>query len=411
MEVIVEGEDLPPEMFSEDLGWQAAVARCSSYKATVARSFETKMESFAPKAEGSAGERQNGDEVKRKVIKVARMPPLPKENAKVILRSGCTAMGRAIRKVSGIDEAKANSDVICPNLQQNIVVVITPDRQNASRRTRIKTIEVASKIHEVSAYEAAPHSTCKGVIRGITLSDGPVDLERDIVNARNPLALGAKRINNTGTVIVLFDGFKVPNFVRYGPVPNDVVCRGWGSSNTDDHHQCMPKYKLCGGPHITADKICRQRYQIPYVVRRRRWEKAAEASGSKDEGAPATQPDPDPGLGGAPVPGAEKERYGSRRGGRAPGIANTGASHHGPTESVKVQRKRDNERLAQLERENKEMRDTIARLMAEISEIRGGGGQQPVEIVRHSTQSTEMAVVEECERPAKKQDKASGRAR
>ena len=63
------------------------------------------------------------------------------------------------------------------------------------------------------------------------------------------------------------------------------------------------------------------------------------------------------------------------------------------------------------------MRDTIARLMAEISEIRSGGGQQPVEVVRQSTQSTEMPVVEECERPAKRraivseQDKASGRAR
>ncbi|KAL1469488.1 hypothetical protein MTO96_041048 [Rhipicephalus appendiculatus] len=65
------------------------------------------------------------------------------------------------------------------------------------------------------------------------------------------------------------------------------------------------------------------------------------------------------------------------------------------------------------------MRDTIARLMAEISEIRSGGGQQPVEVITQSTQSMEMPVVDECEmeRPAKKraivseQDKASCRAR
>lgn len=511
MEVIVEGEDLPPELFSEDLGWQAAVARRSSNKATVARSFETKMEGFAPKAGGSAGERQNGDRVKRKVIKAARMPPLPKEDAKIILRPrggldvsrvGVTAVGRAIMKASGIDEAKANSDVICPNLQQNIVVVSTPDRENASRYTRIKTIEVASKIHEVSAYEAAPHSTCKGVIRGITLSDGPLDLERNIVNARNPLALGAKRIKNTGTVIVLFDGFKVPNFVRYGPVlvrcflyrkqvdncyacgklghradvcpsPNDVVCRGCGSSNTDDHHQCTPKCKLCGGPHITADKICRQRYQIPYVVRRRRWEKAAEASGSKDGDDMAWSPLTQECKGRSSSKGRSHSRGRSRtRAGyrswsrgrsRSRGSSrNTARSRsrsrgrsgsrrregevrfetrrsrsrdrqHGGQPSwadrvrqgaaEKVTRgsppecDRDNERLAQLERENKEMRDTIARLMAEISEIRSGGGQQPVEVVRESIQSTEVPVVEECERPAKKraivseQDKASGRAR
>ncbi|KAL1417179.1 hypothetical protein MTO96_000660 [Rhipicephalus appendiculatus] len=301
MEVTVDGEDLPPELFSKDFGWQTAVARRSSNKATVARSLETKTAGFAPNAGGSAGGRQNGERVKKKVIKAARMPPLPKEDAKIILRPrggldvssvGVTTVGRAIMKASGIDEAKASSDVICPNLQQNIVVVSTPDRENASRYTRIKTIEVASKLHEVNAYEAAPHSTCKGVIRGITLSDGPVDLERNIVNTRNPLALGAKRIKNTGTVIVVFDGLKVPNFVRYGPVlvrcflyrkqvdncytcgrighradvcpsPNETVCRGCGASKPDDHHQCVPKCKLCGGPHITADKICRQRYQIP----------------------------------------------------------------------------------------------------------------------------------------------------
>ncbi|KAL1482415.1 hypothetical protein MTO96_033810 [Rhipicephalus appendiculatus] len=64
------------------------------------------------------------------------------------------------------------------------------------------------------------------------------------------------------------------------------------------------------------------------------------------------------------------------------------------------------------------MRDTIARLTAEISEIRSGGGQQPVEAITQSTQSMKIPVVEECETqtPAKKraiaseQDKASCRA-
>ncbi|KAH7943445.1 hypothetical protein HPB52_008480 [Rhipicephalus sanguineus] len=425
MEVIVEGEDLTPEMFSEDLGWQAAVARRSSNKATVARSFEIKMEGFAPKAGGSARERQNGDIVKRKVIKAARMPPLPKEDAKIILRPrggldvsrvGVTAVGRAIMKASGIDEANANSNIICANLLQNIVVVSTPDRENASRYTRIKTIEVASEIHEVNAYEAAPHSTCKGVIKCITLSDGAVDLERNIVNARNPLALGEKRIKKTGTVIVPFDGFKVPNFVRYGPVlvrcflyrkqvdncyacgklghpadlcpsSKDVVRRGCGSSNTDDHHQCTQKCQFCGGPHITADKICRQRYQIPYVVRRR-WEKAAEAFGSKDGDDMARHPltqecrgrskrrsrskgrshsrgrsrtragyrswsrGRSRSKGSSHNTAGSRSRFRGRCGSRRregevrfetrrsrSGIANTGSSHHGPTESVKVQRK------------------------------------------------------------------------
>ncbi|KAH7955271.1 hypothetical protein HPB52_000075 [Rhipicephalus sanguineus] len=151
------------------------------------------------------------------------MLPLPKDDAKIIIRprggldvskAGATTVGRAIMAAAGVTEAHAGADVICPNLQQNIIVVSTPDRDNAARYTRMKSIVVMEKEHEVNAYEAAPHCTCKGVIRGITPSDSPEELERNIINARNPLALAAKRIKNTGSVIVAFDGWKVPNFVR-----------------------------------------------------------------------------------------------------------------------------------------------------------------------------------------------------
>ncbi|KAL1424109.1 hypothetical protein MTO96_003608 [Rhipicephalus appendiculatus] len=179
-------------------------------------------------------------------------------------------------EAAGVGEADAGADVMCPNFQQNIIVVSTPDRENATRYTRIKSIVVVGKEHEVSAYEAARHYTCKGVIRGITLSDGSEELERNIINARNPLALAAKRIKNTGSVIVAFDGWKVLNFVRYGPVlvrcflyrkqvdncyacgrlghradvcpnPSEIICRGCCAPNPDEQHQCIPKCKLCDG--------------------------------------------------------------------------------------------------------------------------------------------------------------------
>ncbi|KAH7974924.1 hypothetical protein HPB49_021465 [Dermacentor silvarum] len=66
-------------------------------------------------------------------------------------------------------------------------------------------------MHEVSAFVVAPHATCKGLIRRIASEDGPEVIDRKVVNRRNPLALGAKRIKDTGTVVVLFERYKVPN--------------------------------------------------------------------------------------------------------------------------------------------------------------------------------------------------------
>ncbi|KAL1466258.1 hypothetical protein MTO96_026797 [Rhipicephalus appendiculatus] len=132
-------------------------------------------------------------------------------------------------------------------------------------------------------------------------------LQAMIVNQRNPKALEAKRIKNTTTVVVLFDGMKVPNYVMCGasllrctlykrqngvcyaceglghradvcPNPNKRLCRGCGLASPSDDHQCSPKCALYGGQHHTADRTCKERFQVPYVVRRRRqrWRKRAK---------------------------------------------------------------------------------------------------------------------------------------
>lgn len=67
-----------------------------------------------------------------------------------------------------------------------------------------------------SAYRAAHLETCKGIKRDIPISEGPQALRREIANPRNYVALSSKRIKESGTVIIPFDGYKVPNFVRSG---------------------------------------------------------------------------------------------------------------------------------------------------------------------------------------------------
>lgn len=72
-------------------------------------------------------------------------------------------------------------------------------------------------MHEVSSYEAALSDACKGVIRHIDISDNHKTIESNIMNYRNLLALEEKTIKNSRSVIIVFDGLRVPHCVRYEP--------------------------------------------------------------------------------------------------------------------------------------------------------------------------------------------------
>ncbi|KAH7941545.1 hypothetical protein HPB49_014811 [Dermacentor silvarum] len=52
------------------------------------------------------------------------------------------------------------------------------------------------------------------------------------------------------------------------PFPSNKIWRGCGVRNPPPDHTCNPKFSLCGGPHLTADKSCTARYKTPYVIRK-----------------------------------------------------------------------------------------------------------------------------------------------
>ncbi|KAH7941966.1 hypothetical protein HPB49_019026 [Dermacentor silvarum] len=138
----------------------------------------------------------------------------------------------------------------------------------------------------------APHATCKGVIRRVDIRGSQSAITRNIVHERNPHALAAKRIKTLGSVIFLFDGLRVPNFVRYGLTlfrcyiyrkQFDVCFILVGVEGVEPStHVCTPNCKFGGEDHPTGDKACKKRFQTPYVVRARRKERARSRSATRE---------------------------------------------------------------------------------------------------------------------------------
>lgn len=238
---------------------------------------------------------------------------LPKEETKIVMRPrGGLCLARteanivmsAVLAAAKVATTEAREDTICTNPTQNIIVVSTPNEARARSYANVRSLHIGGRNYDAHAYCTAPHGTVKGVIRGIAIEDSIEEIQENVVNPTNPLALEAHRIGNTTTVIVLFAGSKVPNYVKYGsmllrcglykqhydvckicgkighradvcPTPETKICFACGTPNptTDHEAQCKPHCRLCNGPHPTGEAGCTNKYKIPFVVTKRRWER------------------------------------------------------------------------------------------------------------------------------------------
>ncbi|XP_070386810.1 uncharacterized protein [Dermacentor albipictus] len=309
--ILVEGMEIAPEELDE-AGWTTALGSKRKQPTSTPSYGGQRVTKNMP-----AGSRTANSPAKRfmkQVTAASRLPKLPKDQIKIIVRpkggldvskTDIILLAQALAMAAALTEQQTAEDTVCPNKMQNILVISTPHDQNAKAYARISKIHTKLGAFEVSAYISAPDDACKGVIRNIDPSFDEGALRRMILNPRNPTALEVRRIKNTQVVVILFDGMRVPNTVMCGAalVPcflykrqmdvcyacghvghrADVCpsseeekkkCHGCGkmksSESQEEEHQCTPKCEACGGPHITGDRTCKQRYQIPYIVRRRR---------------------------------------------------------------------------------------------------------------------------------------------
>ncbi|XP_075544054.1 uncharacterized protein LOC142578560 [Dermacentor variabilis] len=330
MRIEVDGEEISPDQLTRAEGWKTAGEKLKQRSHASQDGAEAAVDVSNRRGDDIYGttDKSLRHRMKRvnkgKLLKGARMPDLPREDVKIVMRPrgglqvsdvARVEISRAITGAAQVDGIAAREDIICPNHQQNIIVVSTSKREHADKYAMVKRMDIRGTAHEVSTYESAPHGTVKGVIRGIPLEDTAQEIQDLVLHKHNPTALQAKRIGKTRSVVIAFEGPKVPNYVRYGnllfesslhrkqidvcyqsgrvghrmdvcPNPPNRICRGCGFANPDKEHACVPKCGLCGGKHRTADRACKAKFMTPYVVRRRRWERrrAIDDSSQEDRG-------------------------------------------------------------------------------------------------------------------------------
>ncbi|KAL1443266.1 hypothetical protein MTO96_046040, partial [Rhipicephalus appendiculatus] len=302
LEALMDGEFISPEEGAGS-GWIQAHRKRMADKASTAQAASAKNGQHGTPADAKP------PNPLRKLAATSRLPALPKTHFRVVIRPGgglnvqaCSQhkVFNALVMAAQLPPHATEEDIVCANAIQNIFVLSTPQETNALAYCTVQEIILTKQRHYVTTYLAPPGNTCRGVIRGVDADFTDADLQRMLRTDRNPKVLGARRIESTTTVIILFDGHKVPNYVYCGPImyrctlykrqidtcrncgrvghrqdvcphPADKVCDQCGNGPPGPTHVCTsPKCALCGGAHLTGDRTCRSRYQVPYLVRRRR---------------------------------------------------------------------------------------------------------------------------------------------
>ncbi|XP_075730359.1 uncharacterized protein LOC142772113 [Rhipicephalus microplus] len=316
--VVVRGNDLHP---SDIAGWKTSGKQVSQRLNKPQLNEVTQSSKPTPPFSEAQAKRMVA-----RITKASRMPlNLPREEQKIVIRPrGGLFLAKleadivmsAVITAAKVPKTIAKADTICINPTQNIIVIsTTPYEERALYYASVRSLYIGGRSYETHAYCTAPHGTVKGVIRGIAVQNTAEDLHGNIVNQANPQALEAHRIENTTSIVILFAGTKIPNYIKYGsiivkcglygqhhnvckpcgkighradvcPTPETKICFACGAPNpTADHAaRCKPRCKLCNGAHATGTEGCTNKYKVPFVVTQRRWERrnAASTFPSKD---------------------------------------------------------------------------------------------------------------------------------
>ncbi|KAG0420457.1 hypothetical protein HPB47_003489 [Ixodes persulcatus] len=191
MEVTVEGTEITPETLREP-GCLPA---------------HRKHRHKSPDAETTPATRQQSTpSSKFRPRKLPPLPQLPAEDYKVVIRlqGGFNAKSWSAAQISDSIQhcaqlrSGADKDIIRTMPEQNIVIAI----------------KIGARTYSSTTYVTAPDNSAKGVIHNIPSYDSPADIERSL-ERNTPGVLQARRLGETASVLIVFEGKSVPYYVNY----------------------------------------------------------------------------------------------------------------------------------------------------------------------------------------------------
>lgn len=186
MDVVgIEGEQKVPEDATQDSGWFEVKRRSRKQDGDAAK---LKSDSYSTQCkqriDRDGWKKKKGARNIRQLIAASRMPNLPPEDYRIIIRPrgginvtehGVDRIYHSIRRAAEIGTMAEEEDNICLNSKQNIIVLSTPSEDRAKKYVSITRLRIGDKEYEASAHRAAPENTSKGVIRGISKEESPED--------------------------------------------------------------------------------------------------------------------------------------------------------------------------------------------------------------------------------------------
>lgn len=226
-----------------------------------------------------------------------RLPPLPKDDYKIVIRPNqglplkaiaAAAFERAV--IAACDNQFTDEKfIIRINRGSNIAILSTKYSDVAELVRKLQYLALNGRAHPVRAYVATGEEALRGVVHGIQPNTPMETLMAHLrIRTQGVELVQARMIGNTKSAALTFYGDKLPRTVYfYGgelichpfratlqvckvcrekghradvcPQPDKPICRICGTLNPTAGHPCELICASCGEAHLTGDPLCAKR--------------------------------------------------------------------------------------------------------------------------------------------------------